>query len=375
MPSTPTSLKALLLAAAYAGFCVIATACGTGDSSFGAKDASDGPTFITSDGGVEAAPVACVDSVQAANLLPVDLVFLLERSQLVLGIEWDSLTHAVLDYVNQGFRSPTQIALNFFPYAVAEDVYGDQIGTNVDFCQYRVYEDLVVPLGPVTSQLGPVEAAIAAGVVGEQGFGFEAPYYAALKGTYFAATKAQDAHPDHQVVVVVIGQGTATACPAYGPAATDPGAIAGLAASALNYDGVRTFAITFTGVGFSNMNAITTAGGGVVYNTLGNTQQDLLDALNQVTKSATQCTFALPAAPPGQTLDTSRVGVQVTSSSGDRTTVPETNQENCGQGAGWYYDNAAQPGKVILCPASCDAVKADPVARVELIVACSSGAR
>jgi hypothetical protein len=376
MSSARTPVKRYLLAALSVALAASAPACGNGDASFDAPDA-DGGSFGSPEGsaGDESVP-ACVDSVQTADVLPLDLVFLVDRSGSEAGPEWDSASRAMLQFLSQGFRSPTQVALTFLPYAVPEDVFGDQIGTSVDFCQYRVYENFVVPLGPVATQRSAFEKAIANAVLPSGvGFGSESPYYAALQGTYFAATKAQDAHPDHEVVVVVVGDGQPTDCPSYGSVATDPSAIAGLAASALDYDGVRTFGITFTGIGLANMNAISTAGGGVVYNAMANTPQDLLDAMNQVARSATDCTFKLPVPPAGQTLDPTRVQVEVTSSTGGRTTVPEVSEASCGQSPGWYYDNVSRPGKVIFCPSSCEALKADPIARVEVVIACSAATR
>jgi hypothetical protein len=46
------------------------------------------------------------------------------------------------------------------------------------------------------------------------------------------------------------------------------------------------------------------------------------------------------------------------------------NEADCGAGPGWYYDNPANPTKVILCPGTCAQVETDVGAKVELLFGC-----
>lgn len=77
------------------------------------------------------------------------------------------------------------------------------------------------------------------------------------------------------------------------------------------------------------------------------------------------CTFAVPPAPDGQTVDPNRTTLIVQSSSG-ASLVKQDNKGDCGDG--WRF-NAA--GQVELCPATCDRIKADSSASVQLMFGCS----
>jgi hypothetical protein len=333
------------------------------------------PSSLISDSGASApdANVCARATVQAAPL-PLDVVFLLDRSGSMEGPKWNSATLAILDFLDQGFPAPTQVGLNFLPFIVEEDVFGDQIGTNYDLCAYRLYESLVVPLAPVASQRSPFEAAIASAIT-PTGFGFggETPLYAALEGSYLAAAKNEDAHPDHQSIVVLLTDGGATPCPEYDVLSTSVGAMAALATSALRYNGVRTFTLALQGADPTFLSKLAAAGNGVELTPATQTEADYLTQLDVVTRSAIGCAYALPPPPKGQTLDPTSVGVDVTATTGDKTPIPRVvDPTSCAAGAGFYLEGTTQP-KVVLCPASCAALNAESGSRVDVLVGCARG--
>lgn len=332
-------------------------------------------SFGPGDAGVDSGAPRCAATTRTAVPVPLDVIFLLDRSGSMNGPKWDSVSTAIPAFANQGFPAPTQIGLSFTPFIVNEDFFGDQIGTNYEVCEYRLYKELVVPLAPAAAQRATLETAIASAVVpGSGGFGTMTPLHASLRGTYFAAAKAQDAHPDHQVVVVVMTDGDPSYCEQYGAESTSAAALAGLAASALHYNGVRTFAVGFANTTLGVLEKITAAGGGKVLLPPSYTTGNLLEQMNIITRSAIGCVFALPKPPAGQTLDPKNVSLDVTVRTGERTAIPRAaDATSCHGEDGWYYDNASKPTKAILCPTSCTGLRSQSGARVDIAVGCNGG--
>jgi hypothetical protein len=86
------------------------------------------------------------------------------------------------------------------------------------------------------------------------------------------------------------------------------------------------------------------------------------------------CEWEIPAPPAGMTFDPARVNVALVSAAGEPyylyyasapsgcTAVPQ----------GWYYDNPAQPSQIIACPSTCDWLRAQPGAHIEIEFGCES---
>jgi hypothetical protein len=334
-----------------------------------------GQSFAPADAGADGDAPHCAATTRTAVPVPLDVIFLLDRSGSMQGPKWDAVSTAIPAFANQGFPAPTQIGLSFVPFIVNESFFGDQKGTNYQVCEYRLYKELVLPLAPATAQRATLEAAIAGAIVpGSSGFGSQSPLHASLRGTYFAAAKAQDAHPDHQVVVVMMGDGDPTYCEDYGAESTSPNALAALAASALHYNGVRTFAVGFQSTTLGVLEKLTAAGGGKVLIPVSYTTGNLLEQMNLLTRSAIDCVFALPKPPAGQKLDPKTVRLDVTARTGERTAIPRAaDATSCHGEDGWYYDNDSKPTKAILCPTSCTGLRSQSGARVDIAVACNGG--
>lgn len=94
--------------------------------------------------------------------------------------------------------------------------------------------------------------------------------------------------------------------------------------------------------------------------------QALVDGLAAVVGQIIDtCTFAVPDAPAGQTVDPSLTTLIVQTSAG-ASLVLQDDTGDCGEG--WRF-NAS--GQVELCPATCDKVKGDTSATVQLLFGCS----
>ena len=47
-------------------------------------------------------------------------------------------------------------------------------------------------------------------------------------------------------------------------------------------------------------------------------------------------------------------------------------QDPACKGEGWKYDDPANPKHIVLCPASCDGIKTDLNAKVQILLGCQT---
>jgi hypothetical protein len=188
-----------------------------------------------------------------------------------------------------------------------------------------------------------------------------------------------------ECVAVLITDGTPNRCSADGGVLTQIAA-AGKAA------GIKTFAIGMTGANFVLLNAIAQAGGTDCDPSTPNLACDvskgdsLLAALTAIrgfvsvteTHTETQttalaCEWKIPPPPPGQVFDPSKVNLQFTPDSGKTARVGFVGTAaDCAKAgnAGWYFDAPKAPTRILVCPATCTAVKAAKNAKVDIAFGC-----
>lgn len=85
------------------------------------------------------------------------------------------------------------------------------------------------------------------------------------------------------------------------------------------------------------------------------------------------CEFLMPTAAGGTAIDPSNVAMQYTPQGGTPTTVPHVTDAAACSGDGWYYDNNANPTKLLLCPTTCATAQGSQGGNVEILVGCLSG--
>jgi hypothetical protein len=108
-------------------------------------------------------------------------------------------------------------------------------------------------------------------------------------------------------------------------------------------------------------------------------QQDLaqrfLDALTQIRGKALPCDFGIPASKLGP-IDYGKVNLSVKGSAGDDVVLYAGTKARCdSEKGGWYYDvdpAGGTPAHVITCPATCDRLKSDGTATVEIRFGCKT---
>lgn len=298
---------------------------------------------------------ACATASDGAELQPISLVFMIDRSGSMkeddgvstIDVRWNPVKSGLSTFFGDPASKNISASIAFFP-----------IGGNSPTCDSTKYQQAVVP----TTQLPNAAAFSSAFNTGPSG---KTPTEPALQGAIDAAkgVKAQGKN----VAVVFATDGEPNGCDS-DPAGVDAIAAAGLTA------GIKTYVI---GVGPKTgpLNSFAQAGGTgtAIMIPTNNAQQvsaDLLKAIGQIASSLLGCNYGLPAPPTGQTLDVNAVNVNYTPPGGTSKTLPYS--ADCSNADGWKYDNVAAPKEVILCNGSCNTAKSQAGAKLDIIFGCAT---
>jgi hypothetical protein len=196
------------------------------------------------------------------------------------------------------------------------------------------------------------------------------PTSAALQGAVDHAKDWAQAHPGDAIAAVLATDGDPSECD------VDQSHINAIAsAAAMGTPKVLTFVV---GVGSSltSLNGIAAAGGtqhAFLVDTGGNVNQQFLAAMNTIRHAAVGCEYQIPMPTDGGTPDYGRVNVVFTPSGQASETFPYVmTHANCpASGDGWYYDNASNPTKIILCDSTCTQVEA-ATGEVDITLGCTT---
>lgn len=307
-------------------------------------DACPGLPFDTTvDGGM-----ACTGVSVETEAVGVDLLLIMDRSEsmgyLIDGTSmtrWDALKAAVQTFVQDPSVGNIGGGIVFFGKS------GNRNDT-VD-CSVDSYSTPDVEITPLSSSGADLVSAIDAITPGGL-----TPMVPAVQGALVYAKNWAAAHPDRATVAVLVSDGYPTQCN------NDPAAVA--AATQAGFQGtpsVRSYVIGVGDVAKFNLDN---------YANVGGTQKAFLtdktdvsttfaQALLNITNSKVSCEYQIPPSPdPMMKLDYDKVQVVYTPASGEPQEVPRVDSYiNCASvsNGGWYYDNAAMPTKILVCPCSC----------------------
>lgn len=323
-----------------------------------------------SNGGPSGTNAACVTSTASAELAPVDLVVMFDRSGSMgamtegfdPALKWVPVTTGMKAF----FADPSSIgiaaSLQFFPEG------GDLSAV----CNYA-YASPMVPLTPLASS-APILAAIDATKPGGG-----TPTLPALTGAITYAKSVAQQHPTDKTVVVLVTDGE----PGFGingqfamgcPNNDIPHVAAAAQAAASGTPAIKTYVI---GVGpdLTNLNAIASAGGtgqAIMVSVADPTMTKAIfqQALETIRSQTLSCEFPLPPPPGGKTLDPNAVNVVYTNGGGTQNVL--TYNGTCAGGVGWHYDDVAAPTKVELCSSTCNSVEADRKGSLLLAFGCKT---
>lgn len=197
----------------------------------------------------------------------------------------------------------------------------------------------------------------------------QTPTVPSLEGAVEHATRWENAHPDHQVVIVHATDGYPQGC----GNGNDIGSAIQVAADA--YQGnpsIRTYVLG-VGPNLDDLDRIANSGGtnqAFHIDTSSSTvSEDLAAAFDAIRSDVSvECTYTLPAPPAGQTLDLMAVNVNYTNGSGNETLIGFNADQDCTEG--WQY--ASNNTQIVLCGTTCDTVKGDAGAQIDVEFGCST---
>ena len=123
----------------------------------------------------------------------------------------------------------------------------------------------------------------------------------------------------------------------------------------------------------TNLNDIAKAGGtdGAFIIMTGDPAQTVKDfqaAVRTISTAQVSCDFAIPPAPAGQSFDPTRANVTYSSEGTDADLVYDA---ECKSDLAWRFDDTASPHRMVLCDATCTAVRDDPTATLRVDFGCA----
>ena len=314
----------------------------------------------SSTGIVDAGPdpdAACGLITEQAKSTPLDLYIAFDRSSSMVGNKWDSAKIGLSAFVNDPDSSGIGVAINFFP-----------LENTPTSCTQTDYSPPKVAFALLPANAKPITDAMAATTPS----GFSTPIYPALGGAILAAKAYAQGNPGHVAAVLLVTdgnpQGPASMCGSVNP--EDPSEIAAIAAAGVSY-GIKTFVVGLPGVSPAVVNQIAKSGGtdaAIVVSTV-NVAAEFQTALAKVRGEALPCEYEIPEKVEGGEVPPQDVNVLITPKGGSAAVLPQDAKCNA---AGWKYDNAMKPTKIIFCPKSCQNLKTDFGAKVQILLGCKT---
>jgi hypothetical protein len=101
----------------------------------------------------------------------------------------------------------------------------------------------------------------------------------------------------------------------------------------------------------------------------------VFDALAKavISTAGLECSWAIPAAPSGETFDRGRVNVQYSvAGNAAQALLQVADAAACGDRSGWHYDDAGNPTRIVACATTCAELQQDPAAQVDVLFGCST---
>lgn len=292
----------------------------------------------------------CAADVIGTRLSPVNLFLMVDRSgSMTQNNKWQQAVGALRSFLRDPESAGLRVALRFF--SDDQPMVGCTMqGCSIDACAVPLVD--VRELAPESGSADVQEVALVGAL--ERTFprsGLGTPIYPALGGALSWASSYRSEHPDEKAVVVFVTDGEPNGCN------QDINDISALSDQALTNFGILTYAIGLEGSNEAQMDQIGHAGGtdrGIFIGASNNAEVELQQALDSIRGQTMSCDFALPAAKDGKTVDTNQVNVSLQNSGGAVELYQVDSAADCAGQAAWYYDDAAAPSRIHLCPSACE---------------------
>jgi hypothetical protein len=339
----------------------------TGTIDPGNPDAGSGGGGLTVD-------AACLAEPVRGEKKQVDLYLMMDSSGSMMNVDpgqtasrWDLLRAALPIFLSDPANAGMMVGLDFFPEA------GPGPGGNTNAnpsCSVADYSMPNVPIamlpGPNNAQIDAVTAAVNARMV--QG---STPTTPALTGALTVARDWQMAHPGRSLNVVLLSDGEPTMCmPNTIETASN---LAGMFATAT--PPIKTYVL---GIGpfLNNLNQIAQGGGtGMAYLVDMGGAAALVAALAAIRQSTLSCDYKIPTWDGGLDLKKINVSTRVGPTGMHTEILQVADAISCGTGAGWFFDNAASPTKITLCPGTCTPLQVTDGSELQVLIGCPTRIR
>jgi hypothetical protein len=272
--------------------------------------------------------------------------------------KWDAITAAISAFVVDVDSANISGGIGFFT-----------IETGSDYCALSNYTTPAVAVG----KLSTTGSAIVNAINKQSPDAGETATPVALQGALtYARTVATARAGTDRVVVVLATDGQPNDCYTSDPYLdTSAAAAAGFSPSTSGTPSIPTYVLGVVSASstsdLDHLNAFAQSGGtgtAFVVDTSGTganktTRALFGNAMSQIRDANLQsCTVALPSAPAGKAIDSTRASLEYTVGGTTTTLAWRASSSACDATAGgFYYDNNQAPTSVALCPATCKVVQ------------------
>lgn len=333
---------------------VIVGACDAGGDTTSSSSGQGGINLGSGGGGGLDPDAACAKFEEQAVSKPVNLYVVFDKSSSMAGNKWDSAKAGMTTFVDDPNSAGISVALRFFP----RDPDNDPV------CSLDAYKEPTVPYGPLPQNGMAIKDAMAA----EAPDGFYTPIYPALGGALTKGVEMASNNPGTNSAVLLVTDGQSE-----GSCNNDINAITALVDNAQNFNPpVKTFVVGLPGVDQASANLIAQAGGtdSAILVSTSNVAGEFAAALLKVRGDAIPCEYEIPSLVLDGEVAIGYVNIEITPGDGsEKYLVPY--DPDC-SGEGWRYDDPQNPTAIILCPATCDAVRADFNASIRILLGCET---
>ena len=306
------------------------------------------------DGGLPSA--SCKAVTARAKVVPLHLVAVLDRSQSMV-LSYTDATGRRMTRLQAIMRALTAYAAlpQRSPVLFSAIPFGSK---RRDVCDLAGYSAVVTDaLLPNTTTVPTALDDIAmTGVT---------PTSAGVRAGTVLAQMLRRAHPDDNVVLLLATDGLPTDCGGMSEAVV-----------AVREASVAGFPTHVVGIGeqLANLSDLARAGGTgpavLISGTSASAVASAISSKLEGIRSQFSCEVQVPATQPdGRAVVPAELNVQIAYTSGARDLVYS---QACALPNAFRYDDAANPKKVVLCGNTCDAVRADDAATVDLLFNCAT---
>lgn len=328
-----------------------------------------GGTSGSGGGGGGGGMAQCAQATLSATAEPLHLVFVVDRSGSMC--EYDTFGDADCTNKNSKWLQSTNALKSFMGSPDSRGIKASMImfpdkdpTNNNDLrCTVSNYTKPIAPevTLPDTTTLGPaMDKHVAANG--------NTPTASALTGAVqYAQSIVSATNNTEKVVLIIATDGIPMGC-------ADQGSINGAAKVVSPVAADMPTYVIGVGDATGDLDTLAKAGGtskafSASNSTPSATGKALSDALTAIRTASVSCNFPIPSAPTGQTIDYTKVNVQVTTK-GVASTIKQS--QDCSDASGWKYDDANKPTKIELCNMSCGTIKADAYASVGVVLGCAT---